>query len=232
VTDPYELATAAPARRALADRLPHEVAASAVEFITGPLLKNPQRVGKALSDELVESTVLGLAGIGACCTRSTTASTRWSCSTSGPAQAPTVLIERPSTRRLHGYRHKGMAADGVRWRAPAIGVPRDSPGGSDQLSRSSACRGRGCGRFGVGLGHRVLPRLSVDGQDRPRICAVLAAQLDVAAASVVLDPQPVRLVALYMQDPAGLGAGRSPRGARSTATTLPPGLHPPMTRRA
>jgi len=52
VTDPYELGTAAPARRALADRLPHEVAAAAVEFITGPLLENPQRVGKALTDEL------------------------------------------------------------------------------------------------------------------------------------------------------------------------------------
>jgi mRNA-degrading endonuclease RelE of RelBE toxin-antitoxin system len=36
----------------LADRLPHDVATSAVEFMTGPLLENPQRVGKALSDEL------------------------------------------------------------------------------------------------------------------------------------------------------------------------------------
>jgi mRNA-degrading endonuclease RelE of RelBE toxin-antitoxin system len=52
VTQRYELGTAAPARRALADRLPPEVAAAAVEFITGPLLENPQRVGKALTDEL------------------------------------------------------------------------------------------------------------------------------------------------------------------------------------
>lgn len=52
MTVPYELGTAAPARRALADRLPHEVATAAVEFITGPLLENPQRVGKALTDEL------------------------------------------------------------------------------------------------------------------------------------------------------------------------------------
>lgn len=52
MTDPYELGTAAPPRRALADRLPHEVAAAAVEFITGLLVKNPQRVGKALTDEL------------------------------------------------------------------------------------------------------------------------------------------------------------------------------------
>ena len=52
MTDPYELGTAAPTRRALADRLPQEVAAAAVEFITGPLLENPQRVGRALTDEL------------------------------------------------------------------------------------------------------------------------------------------------------------------------------------
>lgn len=31
---------------------PHEVAEAALEFITGPLLENPQRVGKALTDEL------------------------------------------------------------------------------------------------------------------------------------------------------------------------------------
>lgn len=52
MTAPYELGTAAPARRALAERLPHDVAAAAVEFITGPLLENPQRLGKALTDEL------------------------------------------------------------------------------------------------------------------------------------------------------------------------------------
>jgi mRNA interferase RelE/StbE len=52
VTDPYELGTAPPARRALADRLPPEVASAAAEFITGPLLVNPQQVGKPLGDEL------------------------------------------------------------------------------------------------------------------------------------------------------------------------------------
>lgn len=52
MTDPYELGTAPPARRALADRLPPEIAAAAAEFITGPLLANPQRVGKPLTDEL------------------------------------------------------------------------------------------------------------------------------------------------------------------------------------
>ena len=52
MTDPYELGTAPPARRALADRLPPDVAAAAAEFITGPLLANPQRVGKPLGQEL------------------------------------------------------------------------------------------------------------------------------------------------------------------------------------
>jgi len=52
VSDPYELGTAPPARRALAERLPEEVAAAAAEFITGPLLANPQRVGKPLGQEL------------------------------------------------------------------------------------------------------------------------------------------------------------------------------------
>ena len=52
MNEPYELATAPPARRALADRLPAEIAAAVVEFITGPLLGNPWRVGKPLRDEL------------------------------------------------------------------------------------------------------------------------------------------------------------------------------------
>ena len=61
MSDPYELATAPPARRALADRLPAEIAAAAVEFITGPLLDNPWRVGKPLRDELagIHSARLG-----------------------------------------------------------------------------------------------------------------------------------------------------------------------------
>lgn len=61
MSEPYELGTAAPARRALADRLPPEVAAAAVEFITGPLLENPQRVGKPLTEELtgIHSARLG-----------------------------------------------------------------------------------------------------------------------------------------------------------------------------
>lgn len=52
MTDLFELGTAAPARRALATRLPAEVAEAAVEFITGPLLINPRRVGEPLGEEL------------------------------------------------------------------------------------------------------------------------------------------------------------------------------------
>jgi mRNA-degrading endonuclease RelE of RelBE toxin-antitoxin system len=48
----YELGTTAPARRALGQRLPPDVAAAAAEFITGPLLDNPYRVGKPLGQEL------------------------------------------------------------------------------------------------------------------------------------------------------------------------------------
>ena len=50
--DPYELGMARPARRAISESLPEEVAAAAVEFITVPLLDNPRRVGKPLRDEL------------------------------------------------------------------------------------------------------------------------------------------------------------------------------------
>lgn len=48
----YELGMARPARRAISELLPEDVAAAAVEFITGPLLKAPYRVGKPLRDRL------------------------------------------------------------------------------------------------------------------------------------------------------------------------------------
>jgi mRNA interferase RelE/StbE len=41
-----------PARRAISESLPEEVAAAAVELITGPLLENPRRPGKPLREEL------------------------------------------------------------------------------------------------------------------------------------------------------------------------------------
>lgn len=52
MTEPYQLGTAPPARRAIEDRLPPDIAVAAVEFITGSLLANPYRVGKPLGEEL------------------------------------------------------------------------------------------------------------------------------------------------------------------------------------
>lgn len=48
----YELNLTPPAVRALQHRLPEHVAAAAIEFITGPLIENPRRVGKPLKREL------------------------------------------------------------------------------------------------------------------------------------------------------------------------------------
>ncbi|HEY2641137.1 MAG TPA: type II toxin-antitoxin system RelE/ParE family toxin [Streptosporangiaceae bacterium] len=45
---PYALRTTPTVRRALAQFLPEAVAAAAFEFITGPLLQQPHRVGKRL----------------------------------------------------------------------------------------------------------------------------------------------------------------------------------------
>jgi mRNA interferase RelE/StbE len=50
--DPYELGMARPARRAISELLPEDVASAAVEFITGPLLEMPYRIGKPLRGEL------------------------------------------------------------------------------------------------------------------------------------------------------------------------------------
>lgn len=50
--EPYELGMTRPARRAISESLPEDVAAAAVEFITGPLLEAPYRVGKPLRDAL------------------------------------------------------------------------------------------------------------------------------------------------------------------------------------
>lgn len=46
--EPYTLRTTPTVRRALAETLPEAVAAAAYELITGPLLKEPYRVGKRL----------------------------------------------------------------------------------------------------------------------------------------------------------------------------------------
>jgi hypothetical protein len=53
----------------------------------------------------------------------------------------------------------------------------------------------------------VKPRHSIDCQYRPRTCAVLAAQLDIEAGTVVFDAQSMRLVAVFVQDPPTFGVG-------------------------
>ena len=45
---PYRLRTTPTVRRALGETLPEAVAAAAYEFMTGPLLQQPYRVGKRL----------------------------------------------------------------------------------------------------------------------------------------------------------------------------------------
>jgi mRNA-degrading endonuclease RelE of RelBE toxin-antitoxin system len=46
--EPYTLKTTPTVRRALAETLPEAVAAAAYEFMTGPLLEQPHRIGKQL----------------------------------------------------------------------------------------------------------------------------------------------------------------------------------------
>ena len=48
----YELIVAPSVRRQLAEELPEAIAFAAFEFIVGPLLDNPQRVGKRLRPPL------------------------------------------------------------------------------------------------------------------------------------------------------------------------------------
>ncbi len=49
---PYRLMSTATARRQLAEQLPEAIAFAAHEFINGPLLVNPHRVGKRLMPPL------------------------------------------------------------------------------------------------------------------------------------------------------------------------------------
>lgn len=52
MTQPFELVLTPPASRAIQSGLPEAVAAAVVEFLTGALIDNPRRVGKALTGEL------------------------------------------------------------------------------------------------------------------------------------------------------------------------------------
>ncbi len=48
----YKLIVTPPATRAISSKLPESVGFAVIEFITGPLLENPHRVGAGLKDEL------------------------------------------------------------------------------------------------------------------------------------------------------------------------------------
>jgi len=50
-TAPWKLAVAGPVHRAIG-RLPAKVAIAVLDFLVGPLVENPQRVGKALRGDL------------------------------------------------------------------------------------------------------------------------------------------------------------------------------------
>jgi len=52
--DRFELVISPTARRQLTDRRPRSVAFAAYEFIIGPLLENPHRVGKRLGPPLAD----------------------------------------------------------------------------------------------------------------------------------------------------------------------------------
>lgn len=52
MTEPdWELVVAGPARRAI-DRLPDRIALAVLDYLVGPLVDNPHRVGKALRGDL------------------------------------------------------------------------------------------------------------------------------------------------------------------------------------
>ena len=48
----WQLVLAAPARRALSDRLPEAVASAVIDFLTSTLVREPRQVGKPLRGEL------------------------------------------------------------------------------------------------------------------------------------------------------------------------------------
>jgi len=51
-SDRYDILVAPAAARAISERLPEAVAAAVIDFITGPLLDDPQRLGRELRGDL------------------------------------------------------------------------------------------------------------------------------------------------------------------------------------
>ena len=48
----YDIVVTAPAARAIRETMPEAVASAVIDLITGPLLRNPRRLGAPLRDEL------------------------------------------------------------------------------------------------------------------------------------------------------------------------------------
>lgn len=48
----YELVVARPAARAIAEELPESITTAVIDFLTGSLIEEPRRVGRALRHEL------------------------------------------------------------------------------------------------------------------------------------------------------------------------------------
>jgi len=60
IAAPWDLIVAGPARRAI-DRLPEKIALAVLDYLVGPLLENPHRVGKPLRGDLIglHSAIVG-----------------------------------------------------------------------------------------------------------------------------------------------------------------------------
>jgi hypothetical protein len=92
-SDVYQIALAPPARRAITGKLPADVAAAAVDFITGPLIGNPRRLGKPLHAPLDGTWSARLMRVGECCTKSMRTNAKSSWSISAIAPTPTGVAE-------------------------------------------------------------------------------------------------------------------------------------------
>jgi hypothetical protein len=73
--------------------LPANVAAAAVELITGPLLVNPHRIAKPFTASLPAFTALDWAENGACCSKLTRQNAPSSCWISGDARRFTEITK-------------------------------------------------------------------------------------------------------------------------------------------
>ncbi len=128
--DAYLLAITPTARRQLTDHLPETVAAAAYEFIVGPLLDDPHRVGKRLRPRWRTGTVPAAAPTGSS-TAPTTASAPSPSSTSPTAATPTEPAADHAVPRhpvkLPTSRSPALDSAVVSWR-PSPGRPGNLAG--------------------------------------------------------------------------------------------------------